>query len=257
MPTQKNQKSGTPRNRPVWTTKDVTLTQVEALKPYRNQVRTHTDKSISRLAEGIAEFGFIMPAVIDGDGIIIAGHGRVEAAKRLGMAAIPTIRADHLTPAQVRAFRIADNRLAEMSDWNRDALRIELGDLADLQMEGVLDFDLTITGFDTPEIDLIIGDGEAGPGEEPETVEVPDPAKAAVTRPGDLWLLGPHRIFCGNSLEEASYNKVLMGETSRMVFTDPPYNCRSTATCGAGAAAHTANSPWHPARCPRPSSASS
>jgi DNA modification methylase len=164
-----------------------------------------------------------VPILIDRDKTVIAGHGRLEAARRLGMSSVPTILVDHLSPAQARALRIADNRLAELSDWNREALQIEFADLMELSLEGELNFDLTITGFEMPEIDLIIGvDGDAT--SEPETVEEPDRSKPAVTRPGDLWVLGPHRILCGNALEEASYKRVLENVTPRMVFTDPPYN---------------------------------
>lgn len=216
-------KPGTSRNRPIWTAKDIVLKPVDALKTFKNAVRTHSDKSIARLAEAIAEFGFTIPVLIDRDGTIIAGHGRLEAAKRLGMVAIPTICADHLTPTQVRAYRIADNRLAEHSEWNREALRIEFSELMELSLEGELDFDLTITGFEMAEMDLIIG-GDGDATSEPETVEEPDRSKPAVTRPGDLWVLGPHRILCANALEEASYKTVLKNETARMVFTDPPYN---------------------------------
>jgi hypothetical protein len=224
MPAQPYLFTGDARNRPVWLTREVNQTELGSLKPYPNNVRVHSEKSLARLAEGIAEFGFIMPVVIDGDCNIIAGHGRVEAAKRLGMTTIPTICADHLTPAQVRAYRIADNRLAELSDWNRDALRVEFADLVELQVAGELEFDVTVTGFDMPEIDLLIGEVDDGTDGEPETVEGPDPAKPAVTRPGDLWILGQHRILCANALHEPSYEAVLMGETARMAFTDPPYN---------------------------------
>jgi DNA modification methylase len=202
----------------------VDQTPIADLVPYANAVRSHTDKSITRVAESIAEFGLVLPVVIDANRAIIAGHGRVEAAKRLGLEAVPTICADHLTPAQVKAYRIADNRLAELSSWNEEALAIELADLADLKLEGAIDFDLTITGFDTSEIDLIIGGAGSADADDPETVEMPDPAKPAVSRPGDLWILGPHRLFCGNALEEMSYEAVLDGAPVRMVFTDPPYN---------------------------------
>jgi hypothetical protein len=224
MPAQPYLFTGDARNRPVWLAREVTQTEVASLKPYPNNVRIHTEKSLSRLMEGIAEFGFIMPVVIDGNRNIIAGHGRVEAAKRLGMAVIPTICADHLTPTQVRAYRIADNRLAELSDWNRDTLRIEFADLVELQVAGELEFDVTLTGFDMPAIDLLIGGVNDDTAGEQETIEGPDTAKPAVTQPGDLWILGHHRVLCANSLHEASYKAVLMGETAQMVFTDPPYN---------------------------------
>ena len=224
MPAQPNLFTGTSRNRPCWMTRKVDQTAIADLAPYFNASRIHSEKSIARLAEGIAEFGFIVPVVIDADRGIIAGHGRVEAAKRLGLKTVPTICADHLSPAQVKAYRIADNRLAELSNWNEEALSIEFAELADLKLEGAIDFDLMITGFDTPEIDLIIGGAGGAAPEAPETVEEPDRQNPAITRPGDVWILGPHRIFCGDALEAQSYDIMLDGDTVRMAFTDPPYN---------------------------------
>jgi DNA modification methylase len=224
MPTKKNSTPGPRRNRPVWASHRIDQTPVADLKLYANNVRTHAEKSLARLADSIAEFGFVVPVVIDGENNVITGHGRIEAANRLKLATIPTICADHLTPAQVRAYRIADNRLAELSDWNEDALRIELGELMDLSLAGELDFSLDITGFEIPEIDIIIGGAGDTEGNTAETVEDPDHAKPAITQPGDLWVLGDHRILCGDALAARSYGTLLEGETCRMVFTDPPYN---------------------------------
>ncbi|RYH07070.1 DNA methyltransferase [Tropicimonas sp. IMCC6043] len=205
-------------------TEKVTQTRVADLKPYANNNRIHTAKNISKLKASVATFGFVTPILVDGDGVIIAGHGRYEAAKSLGLTTVPTVVADHLSPAEVRALRIADNKLAELSDWNPEALQIEFAELMDLSLDGDLDFSLDITGFEVPEIDIIIGGTSDGDESPLETVEEPDPAKPAVTRPGDLWILGDHRILCGNSLEEASYARVLDGGMAGMVFTDPPYN---------------------------------
>jgi len=200
----------------------VTQTPVAALKPYARNPRRHTDKQIDLLARGIEEFGFLIPVLIDQAMTVVAGHGRLEAAKRLGMATVPTALLDHLTPAQVKAFRIFDNKMAELSDWDEGVLRLEIGDLVELEISGVLEFDVSLTGFDTPEIDILLGGAEpSGPA---ETVAVPDEAAAAVTRPGDLWILGSHRILCGDALEPASYDRLLGAEKARMVFADPPYN---------------------------------
>ncbi|MAQ85197.1 MAG: DNA methylase N-4 [Maritimibacter sp.] len=206
--------------------REIALQPIDKLNPYGNNPRNHTDRNVGRIAGSIETFGFVLPILVESDGTIIAGHGRYAAAKRLRLFAVPTICVDHLTKAQVRALRIADNRLAELSDWNRDALQIEFADLVDLDLSGDLDFDLELTGFDLPEIDLIIegaGDGDAAP---PETVEEPDRTRPAVTRAGDLWHLGRHRLLCGNALEPESYDALLDGEIARMVFTDPPYNVR-------------------------------
>ena len=212
------------RNWPIWTADKVEQTAISDLNLYDNQVRTHSDKHISQLAEAITTFGFVVPVIIDGKNNVITGHGRIEAAKRLKLTSVPTICADHLTPAQIKAYRIADNKLAELSDWNEDALRNEFGDLMELSLAGELDFSLDITGFETPEIDIIIAGTRDEAVEPAETVDMPDPANACVTQPGDLWILEEHRLLCGDSLNAESYERVLDGDECRMVFTDPPCN---------------------------------
>jgi DNA modification methylase len=202
----------------------VTHRALSTLKPYKRNNRNHNAASIKRLAASVETFGFVVPILIEPSGVIIAGHGRYEAAKLLGLAMVPTVTADHLTEAQVRALRIADNKLAELSDWNEEALQIEFGELMEFSLAGDLDFDLDITGFEMPQIDIIIGGAGDQASIVAETVEAPDPGKAPVTRPGDLWLLGEHRLFCGDALRAESYEAVLAGDLCRMVFTDPPYN---------------------------------
>lgn len=224
MPAKTHLCTGDGRNRPLWHSREIDQTPIADLKPYPNNVKAHSATSIRRIANSIEEFGFVMPVVIDEEKSVISGHGRIEAAKRLKLTSVPTICADHLTPAQVRAYRIADNKLAELSDWNPDALRIEFKDLMDLSLAGDLDYDLEITGFEMPKIDILICGEGAVNDETPEIVEEPDPSSPACTRPGDLWVLGEHRLFCGNSIEAQSYETLMLGETPRMVFTDPPYN---------------------------------
>jgi DNA modification methylase len=189
------------------------------LKPRAKNPRTHTRRQIKQIAASIREFGFINPVLIDGAGGIIAGHGRVEAARLLGMSDVPTVRVDHLTPAQIRAYVIADNKLAENAGWDRALLGLELQELS-----VHLNFDVTVTGFETAEIDLLISDLN---GESPDDAdEVPDIDRSvpAVSRPGDLWQIGDHRLLCGDSLNTEAYMAVLEGQTAQMVFTDPPYN---------------------------------
>ena len=209
----------------LWMANQVILRDLASLKPYSQNNRTHTKASVDRLMASVATFGFVVPILVDKQSTIIAGHGRFEAAKALGLGQVPVVIADQLSSAEVRALRIADNKLAELSDWNAEALQIEFADLMDLGLAGELDFDLDITGFELPEIDILIGGGCGdNVGEEVETVEAPDPAKPIITRPDDLWLLGDHRLHCGDSLEPSSYDTLLDGETCRMIFTDPPYN---------------------------------
>ncbi len=209
---------------PIWMAPKVVSSPISALKPYANNNRNHSAKSIGKLKDSVARFGFVTPILVDGDGCVIAGHGRLEAAKALGLTSVPTVVADHLSSAEVRALRIADNKLAELSEWNVEALQIEFAELMDLSLDGALDFDLGVTGFELPEIDIVIGGSGLAEAEPAETMEEPETSCPAVTLPGDLWLLGDHRLLCGNALEAQSYEKVLQGEVAKMVFTDPPYN---------------------------------
>ncbi|NGQ93152.1 ParB N-terminal domain-containing protein [Rhodobacter sp. HX-7-19] len=194
-----------------------------ALKPYVRNARRHDDKQVELITRSIREYGFVNPVLIDKDNVIVAGHGRYEAAMRLGLATVPTIRIEHLTEAQIRAYRIADNRIAELSEWDADLLRLEIVDLSELEFKGELDFDLSLTGFNTPELDIIL-EGEAAGTEETERVDLPGEETPAVTRPGDLWVLGEHRLLCGDALLGTSYARLMEGELARMVFTDPPFN---------------------------------
>jgi DNA modification methylase len=174
--------------------------------------------------------------LIDADGNIVAGHGRVEAARLLGYASVPTIRLDHLTEGQLRAYVIADNRLAELAGWDREILAIELQALIELD----LDFDVEITGFQTAEIDLLIEGQEASGAPDPAD-QLPDIGESAptVSRPGDLWVLGDHRLLCADALMSESLETLMGGATARMVFTDPPYNVAIDGhVCGLGRIKH-------------------
>ncbi|MCB1483415.1 MAG: ParB N-terminal domain-containing protein [Hyphomicrobiaceae bacterium] len=193
---------------------------VASLHPYSRNARTHSQKQITQIAASIRTFGFNNPVLIDKDGVIIAGHGRVAAAKYLGLESVPVIRLEHMSEAQKRAYILADNKLAEKAGWDSDILAIELQNL----MEFDLDFDISITGFEMPEIDVLI----SGPSSKPEKADpldaVPALAETSITRPGDIWQIGPHRLICGNALERETYTRLLDGEQAQMVFTDPPYN---------------------------------
>src|SRR6266436_1479379 len=189
------------------------------LRPRAKNPRTHTAKQIKQIAASIKEFGFINPILTDGADGIIAGHARVEAAKLIGMSDVPTVRVDHLTPAQIRAYVIADNRLAENAGWDRALLALELQELT-----VHLDFDVTVTGFETAEIDLLIRDLNGDSPDDADEVPEIDPSAPAVSRPGDLRHIGDHRLLCGDALKTDSYMALLGGQSAQMVFTDPPYN---------------------------------
>ncbi|MCB1390268.1 MAG: site-specific DNA-methyltransferase, partial [Rhodobacteraceae bacterium] len=198
---------------------------ITALTGFDRNARMHSDKQIDMIGQSIREFGFNNPVLVDGKNTVVAGHGRLEAARRLGLESVPTVRLEHLSEAQVRAYRIADNRIAELSDWDEDLLRLEILELSEMELAGALDFEVSLTGFDTPEIDIILGGAVDKKKEAPaERVDLPDDNAVAVTRPGDLWLLGSHRLLCADSLQDDSYARLMGDETARMIVTDPPYN---------------------------------
>jgi DNA modification methylase len=188
------------------------------LKPHQGNARTHSRKQIRQIAESIRRFGFTNPVLIDDAGGIIAGHGRVEAAKLLGFAEVPTIRVTQLTDAEKRAYIIADNRLAENAGWDRDLLALELDYIRALDV----DFDLTITGLDTPQIDMLMDGVEANSAA--DAIPERDPSRPVIARPGDLWRLGPHRLLCADARDGGSYRCLLGVQRAQLVFTDPPYN---------------------------------
>jgi ParB-like chromosome segregation protein Spo0J len=203
---------------------------VASLRPYSRNARTHSQKQITQIAASIRTFGFNNPVLIDKDGVIIAGHGRVAAAKSLGLESVPVIRLEHMSEAEKRAYILADNKLAEKAGWDSDILAIELQNLMELD----LDFDISITGFEMPEIDVLI----SGPSSKPEKADpldaVPALAETSITRPGDIWRIGPHRLICGNALEREIYTRLLGGEQAQMVFTDPPYKSPASARSSTG-----------------------
>ena len=197
----------------------ITYKDPAQLKPRAKNPRTHTPKQLKQIAASIKEFGFINPILIDGAGGIIAGHGRVEAAKQAGVTDLPTVRVDHLTQAQIRAYVIADNRIAENAGWDRELLALELQELS---VEP--NFDVTITGFETGEIDFLVTElGRDTPDEVDQVPEI-DRTIPAVARPGDLWQIGNHFLHCGDALVRESYARLLGTRKAQLVFIDPPYN---------------------------------
>ena len=188
------------------------------LLPYARNARTHSEEQVAQIAASIAEFGFTNPILAGTDGIIVAGHGRLAAAQKLGLEIVPVVVLDHLTQTQRRALVIADNRIAENAGWDDAMLRIEL---EALELEG---FDLDITGFDADALaELIAGDEPDNEGQTDEDA-VPEVGETPVSRPGDVWQLGPHRLLCGDATVAESYGVLLQGAPVDMVFTDPPYN---------------------------------
>lgn len=193
---------------------------VAQLRPYARNARRHSKKQVRQIADSIRRFGFTNPVLIGDDLEIIAGHGRVAAAKGLGMETVPTLRLSHLTPAERRAYVLADNKLALNAGWDQELLAIELQALIDF------DFDMELTGFSLAEIDFTL---DAARESSPDTSPAPEDAVAEaggppITRRGDVWRLGRHRLICGDAREPADYASLMLSEHAAMMFTDPPYN---------------------------------
>ena len=190
---------------------------VGKLVPYDKNPRTHSTEQVNQIAASIAEFGFLNPILVDTAAGIIAGHGRLQAAKQLGLAQVPVVVLDHLTDAQKRAYVIADNKLALNAGWDEDLLRAEMEALA------AEDFDLPVMGFSDDELAGILAEPTVTEGKTDED-SVPEAPVTPVSKPGDIWKLGHHRLLCGDSTVLANVEKVLDGALADMVFTDPPYN---------------------------------
>jgi DNA modification methylase len=206
-----------------------------SLRPYDRNARTHSAKQIRQIADSITRFGFTNPVLVSDDGQIIAGHGRVEAAKLLAMEAVPTVRLSHLSETERRAYVLADNKLALNAGWDQEILAIELQALIDL------DFDVTLTGFSLAEVDLTLdaardGDAEATAGPEDD---IPPYEGQAVSCKGDLWILGRHRLVCGDARNADDYFLLMDGKSADLIFTDPPYNVAIDGhVCGLGRVRH-------------------
>jgi DNA modification methylase len=190
---------------------------IDSLVPYARNARTHSDAQIDQIAQSILEFGFTNPILVDGENGIVAGHGRVTAARKLAMTQVPVIELAGMTELQKRAYLIADNKLALNAGWDESLLALELADLKELGL------DLPLTGFGQGEIDEIFGRVEARAGlTDPD--QVPEPPADPVSRLGDIWICGHHRVLCGDATALADVEKLLGGELADMCFTDPPYN---------------------------------
>jgi hypothetical protein len=194
------------------------------LVPYAKNARVHSDKQVAQIAKSIETFGFTLPVLVDGRNEVIAGHGRLMAAKKLGLKSVPAIRLDGLNAAQVKAYRIADNKLAEHSSWDSELLGAELFELHSEE----LDFELTVIGFDMTEINMLLGDGEVASSAEDEcdAASEDDAFGEPVSKLGDVFLLGKHRLMCGSALDERDMSVLMVGELAEYVITDPPYNVK-------------------------------
>jgi DNA modification methylase len=211
---------------------------VTSLRPYERNARTHSKKQVRQIANSIERFGFTNPVLITDDGQIIAGHGRVEAAKLLKIERVPTLRLSHLSDAERRAYVLADNKLAQNAGWDREILAIELQGLVDL------DFDVELTGFALAEAEIVLDEARdsAVDGADPAAenrIPAYEGDRPAVSRPGDHWILGRHRLICGDARAASAYATLLGNESVHLIFTDPPYNVPIDGhVCGSGHICH-------------------
>jgi DNA modification methylase len=188
------------------------------LVPYARNARTHSDQQIAQIAASMAEFGFVNPILIGDDNVIIAGHGRLMAAQRLGMSEAPVIVLGHLTAAQRRALVIADNKIGENAGWDEAQLSLELQALLS---DG---FDLGLLGIPEDELDALLAEAEGSPEISDDAADaIPEPPAEPITRPGDIWQLGRHRLCCGDATDPAAVARLMQGEQATLMFTSPPY----------------------------------
>jgi len=199
--------------------RNIEIWPVSRLVPYDRNSRTHTDAQVAQVAASIIEFGFTNPILVDGTNGIIAGHCRLRAAQLLKLTEVPVIPLDHLSEAQKRAYIIADNKLAELAGWDEEMLKLELGELRNEE------FNLELIGFSQEEIDDLLDLGEeGGKAGLTDDDDAPDVAENPVSQPGDLWILGNHRLMCGDSVVLTDVERLMGGAKADLVFTDPPYN---------------------------------
>ncbi|WMJ86749.1 site-specific DNA-methyltransferase [Anaerocolumna sp. MB42-C2] len=206
------------------TTERFEKVNIDRLVPYARNARTHSKEQILQLRSSLREFGFVNPVIVDKDLNIIAGHGRILAAKEEGVTEVPCVFAEHLTEAQKRAYILADNRLAMNAGWDEQMLSVEIADLQ------AADFDVSLLGFDDAELNKLMGTVDDVKDDDFDVDS--ELQKPAVTKPGDLWLLGRHRLICGDSTKQETYDLLMDGNLANLVVTDPPYNVNYEGTAG-------------------------
>ena len=214
----------------------IQLVATDALKPNERNVRTHSKKQVRQIANSIRAFGFTVPVLIDENAILLAGHGRLEAAKLLGLTKVPTILLEGLSEAKKRALLLADNKIAENAGWDRKRLAIELPELTELLIDE--DLDISITGFEPVEIDQLTSDFEEDSSDPADAIESSWLSAAVVSKPGDLWQLGNHRLLCADSRSKNDLDRLMGREQAAMAFLDPPYNVKIKSIVGRGRAKH-------------------
>jgi 16S rRNA G966 N2-methylase RsmD len=207
---------------------------VQNLKSNPRNARTHSKHQIRQIARSIEAFGWVNPIVIDRNTMIIAGAGRLAAAKLLGLDTVPVIKIEDMSEAQKRAYVLADNKLADNAGWDEGLLKLELQELIEIEA----DFEITVTGFEMGEIDACLSQADEELDDGPDWQESPALVLPAITEPGDLWRLGTHRLLCGDATQRSAFDRLMAGERAEMVFTDPPYNVSMRDVAGRGLRQH-------------------
>ena len=207
-------------------TKEMKMVSIDELVPYQNNARTHSQAQINKLRSSLREFGFVNPIIIDSNNTIIAGHGRLEAARAEGLKEVPCVLVDYLTEAQKKAYIIADNRFAEDAGWDEELLKIEIDSLNEMA------FDLSLTGFESAELEQLFRSDTEDKLEDDDFDVDEELKNPPVTKIGDVWILGRHRLLCGDSTDRANYEILMEGKKANMVLTDPPYNVNYEGTAG-------------------------
>ena len=215
---------------------EIEFVHVDTLRPNPRNAHTHSKKQTHQIADSIVACGFATPVLIDENSMLLAGHGRLEAAKLLGLERIPAIRLHGLSEAQKRVLLIADNKIADNAGWDFERLAIELPELAELLIAENLD--ISITGFEPAEIDQLVSDFEDDTADPADDIQTDWLSLAPVSRPGDLWQLGSHRLLCGDAREPANLDRLLGDEQAAMAFLDPPYNVKIASVVGRGRIKH-------------------
>jgi ParB-like chromosome segregation protein Spo0J len=214
----------------------IELAPVSELKSLKRNARTHSNGQIGQIARSTQTFGFLVPIVVDKDLTVLAGHGRLAAAKQLGLTHVPAIRADGLSEAKRRAFALADNRIAASAGWDQKILAVELPELAELLIEE--NFDISLTGFGPVEIDQIAIDFEKNSTDPADEISSDHLKDRAISRRGDNWLLGQHKLLCGDARDLNSVKTLIEGDRATMAFLDPHYNLRVKTIVGRGRTKH-------------------
>lgn len=218
----------------------IEYTTIENINPYKGNPNVHDDKQIQQIAKSIERFGFNTPILIDEKSKIIAGHGRLLAAKLLKLETVPVVRLIHLSEPEKKAYRIADNKLSENGQWDTNLLKLEFSEIEQLALNLEDELNLDITGFDFKDIDVLLSEDKTPEKANERLNSVPYVLEnEIVSKHGDVWLLGKHRVICGDSLQEETYQRLLDKFHANMVFIDPPYNVKIQGhVCGAGQTKH-------------------